>query len=117
MFTKPIGYQNSPPIRPYTYQRTWSHSLVRKRSVVVGGMKTSISVEDLFWSELRRSAAAKGRRLNDLLAEIEAAMAPGQINLSSAVRLYVLGELLRERNAVTASIAAIEPCPSPPTST
>jgi predicted DNA-binding ribbon-helix-helix protein len=67
---------------------------VRKRSVTINGHRTSVSLEDAFWSELSSIADARGLSLNALVAEIDQARhAPG--NLSSALRLYVLDELRR----------------------
>jgi predicted DNA-binding ribbon-helix-helix protein len=63
-------------------------SEIVKRSVVIGGHKTSVSLEDAFWQALRAIAAENGRSLSDLVAEIDARRAGG--NLSSAIRLHVL---------------------------
>lgn len=63
-------------------------SAVRKRSIVIAGHKTSISLEDAFWSALRDIASATKRTLSDIVAEIDASRSNG--NLSSAVRLHVL---------------------------
>lgn len=65
-------------------------ALVRKRSVTIAGHATSVSVEDAFWNRLRAFAKADGRKLADLIAEIDEAR---EGNLSSAVRLYVLKRL------------------------
>jgi len=64
----------------------------RRRSVVIAGHRTSVSVEDPFWDELRAIAAARGLSLNRLVAEIDAARAGA---LSSAIRLHVLAWLKR----------------------
>ena len=65
---------------------------MRKRSVTIDGHRTSVSLEDGFWTELATIARARGLSLNALIAEIDHAReAPG--NLSSALRLYVLEEL------------------------
>jgi predicted DNA-binding ribbon-helix-helix protein len=69
-------------------------SLVRKRSVSIGGHRTSYSVEDEFQAELARIAAARSMALAALIAEIDAVRAP-RTNLSSALRLYVLDSLKR----------------------
>lgn len=69
---------------------------MRKRSVTIGGHRTSVSLEDAFWVELSAIADERGLSLNALVAEIDRAReAPG--NLSSTLRLYVLEEL-RKRN-------------------
>jgi predicted DNA-binding ribbon-helix-helix protein len=70
-------------------------SRLRKRSVLVAGHKTSVSLEAEFWDELRAIAAARGISLNALIAEIDQSRGG---NLSSAIRLYVL-DWLRGRAA------------------
>jgi predicted DNA-binding ribbon-helix-helix protein len=70
-------------------------SRLRKRSVLVAGHKTSVSLEAEFWDELRAIAAARGISLNALIAEIDQSRGG---NLSSALRLYVL-DWLRGRAA------------------
>jgi predicted DNA-binding ribbon-helix-helix protein len=64
-------------------------SLVIKRSIVVDGHKTSVSLEDQFWSSLREIAKAQGETLSHLIASIDADREFA--NLSSAIRLFVLG--------------------------
>ena len=59
-----------------------------KHSLVVAGHRTSISLEDAFWSGLRRIAATERRALANLVAEIDATR--GDANLSSAIRVFVL---------------------------
>ena len=63
-------------------------SLVFKRSIVVGGHKTSVSLEDAFWNGLKEIARDWHMNLSELVAEIDAQRQFG--NLSSAVRLFVL---------------------------
>ena len=67
-------------------------SSVVKRSVVVAGQKTSISIEDAFWSELKSLARRQNRTVSDLVHSIDAARREGT-NLSSAVRVYILDQL------------------------
>ena len=72
---------------------------LRKRSVLVAGHKTSVSLEAAFWDELRAVARARNLSLNALIAEIDRAR---EGNLSSAIRLYVLDWLRNhpaDRNA------------------
>ena len=64
-------------------------SLVLKRSLVIAGRKTSICVEDDFWSSLREIANARHQTLSNLVSSINAERQNS--NLSSAVRLFVLG--------------------------
>lgn len=63
-------------------------SPVRKRSILLNGHKTSVSVEDEFWSALKEIAAERSMTLSDLGSEIDKSRNNG--NLSSALRLYVL---------------------------
>ena len=63
-------------------------SAVAKRSVVIDGHKTSVSLEDAFWGELKKIARFQRVPLNILVARIDAARK--QTNLSSAIRLFVL---------------------------
>jgi predicted DNA-binding ribbon-helix-helix protein len=63
-------------------------SSVLKRSVVVGGHKTSVSLEDQFWQQLKELATAKRMTLSQLIAQIDEERE--RSNLSSAIRVYVL---------------------------
>ena len=65
---------------------------MRKRSVTIDGHRTSVSLEDAFWTELAQIAAERGVSLSALIAEIDHARAT-PANLSSALRLYVLENL------------------------
>ena len=62
-------------------------SRVQKRSIVVGRHKTSVSLEDVFWNELRTIAQNLGMHLSQLVARIDLERQHG--NLSSAIRLFV----------------------------
>jgi predicted DNA-binding ribbon-helix-helix protein len=63
-------------------------SKVVKRSIVIAGHKTSVSLEDAFWDTLKDIATLKDKTLSDLVADIDSTRMQG--NLSSAIRLYVL---------------------------
>jgi len=63
-------------------------SLVVKRSVVVAGHKTSVSLEDAFWNSLKEIVACGDMSVSGLLAAIDSQRRHG--NLSSAIRLFVL---------------------------
>jgi predicted DNA-binding ribbon-helix-helix protein len=75
-------------------------SPVLKRSVVIGGHKTSVSLEDEFWSGLKEIASGRNMTLSDLVATVERGRETG--NLSSSLRLYVL-DSYRQRAAGRAS--------------
>jgi len=62
-----------------------------KRSVMIAGHSTSISLEPIFWEALRGAAEAEGLPLNALVARIDAErVAGGQpSNLASAIRVWL----------------------------
>ncbi|HSI40669.1 MAG TPA: ribbon-helix-helix domain-containing protein [Xanthobacteraceae bacterium] len=64
-------------------------SPVVKRSIVIAGHKTSVSLEDQFWDALKEIAASRRSTLSEIVASIDTDRNQG--NLSSAIRLYVLG--------------------------
>ena len=66
-------------------------SSVIKRSVMVSGHRTSISLEEEFWSGLKEIAQAQGATLAQMVTEIDTTRQHG--NLSSAIRLFVLGHI------------------------
>ena len=67
-------------------------SAIAKRSVTIAGHRTSLSLESAFWDALRRIARRRGTSVSRLVAEIDrAAGAAERRNLSSAVRVFVLG--------------------------
>ncbi len=66
---------------------------IRKRSVKISGHRTSVSIENGFWDALKDIAAAKAISVNALIEEIDR---DRQGNLSSAIRLYVLGCLQKK---------------------
>jgi predicted DNA-binding ribbon-helix-helix protein len=63
-------------------------SPVVKRSIVIAGHKTSVSLEDAFWSGLKQIASGRRHTLSEMVAAIDSERAHG--NLSSAIRLFVL---------------------------
>jgi predicted DNA-binding ribbon-helix-helix protein len=63
-------------------------SPVAKRSIVVGGHKTSVSLEEAFWSGIKEIADARRITMSNLVSEIDRKREQG--NLSSAIRLQVL---------------------------
>jgi predicted DNA-binding ribbon-helix-helix protein len=63
-------------------------SPVVKRSIVIAGHKTSVSLEDAFWQGLKEIADERDMTLSDLVATIDTGRQQG--NLSSAIRLFVL---------------------------
>jgi predicted DNA-binding ribbon-helix-helix protein len=63
-------------------------STVIKRSVVLAGRKTSVSLEDPFWTALKEIAGGRDSTLSDLVVSIDTDRQ--HANLSSAIRLFVL---------------------------
>lgn len=66
---------------------------VVKRSIAIAGHRTSISLEQPFWEELKRLAALRGISVAALIAEID--QGRRRQNLSSALRVHVLEAALR----------------------
>lgn len=62
-------------------------SAIRKRSILLCKHRTSISLEDGFWEALHQIALLGDKKVQSLIAEIDAQRSG---SLSSAVRLYVL---------------------------
>ena len=63
-------------------------SKIIKRSIVVDGHKTSICLEDAFWSSLKEIAQAQGASVSQTVTEINKTRQ--HRSLSSAVRLFIL---------------------------
>jgi len=63
-------------------------SPVVKRSIVIAGHKTSVSLEEAFWKGLKEVASNRNLTLSDVVASIDTDRHNG--NLSSAIRLFVL---------------------------
>ena len=88
-------------------------SPVVKRSIVIAGHKTSVSLEDAFWKGLKEIAGGRDMTLSELVATIDSDRRHG--DLSSAIRLFVLdhyrsmiGDERAERPA-TRDIMAVRP--------
>ena len=61
---------------------------IAKRSVMIAGHRTSVSLEAPFWDALREIAEIRGKSVQSLIGEIDAER--GDQNLSSAIRVFVL---------------------------
>ena len=59
----------------------------KKRSVVVSGHRTSVSLEPIFWDQLRTLASQRRISVNELVTLIDQQRAG---SLSSAIRVFVL---------------------------
>jgi predicted DNA-binding ribbon-helix-helix protein len=83
-------------------------SAIVKRSIVLSGHKTSISLEDAFWTGLKDIADARKVSVASLVHDIDATR--GDNNLSSAVRQFVLAryvEINRNRTSETGAHAGL----------
>ncbi len=72
-----------------------STARVVKRSIVIAGHRTSVSLEDAFWRALKVIAAETGLSIARLVLQIDAAR--GEANLSSAIRVFVLDHATRTK--------------------
>jgi predicted DNA-binding ribbon-helix-helix protein len=72
-------------------------SLILKRSIIIAGQKTSVSLEDEFWQGLKQIAAGLDMPMADLVHQIGRQREYG--NLSSALRLFVLEHYLSRAKA------------------
>jgi len=63
-------------------------SAIVKRSIIINGHKTSVSLEDAFWSSLKNIAHTDGVPVSKMVTEIDRTRERG--NLSSAIRLFIL---------------------------
>lgn len=73
-------------------------SPVVKRSIVIAGHKTSVSLEDAFWKGLKEIAGTRDMTLSDLVSSIDSDRRHG--NLSSAIRLFVLNHYRTQAGAL-----------------
>jgi predicted DNA-binding ribbon-helix-helix protein len=80
-------------------------SRVVKRSVNVGGHKTSVSLENEFWNELRAISQERNLPLAQLVGGIDGERQHG--NLSSAIRLFVLEQRCANRSRSDSSISVL----------
>lgn len=69
---------------------------LKKRSVMIAGHRTSVSLEAPFWDALREIAVARGQSVQATIGAIDAGR--GGQNLSSAIRVFVLAAI-REASA------------------
>ena len=70
-------------------------SPVAKRSVVINGHKTSVSLEDQFWAALKSIAAERKLTLSELVSMVDGNRESG--NLSSVLRVFILSQYRRQQ--------------------
>jgi predicted DNA-binding ribbon-helix-helix protein len=81
-------------------------SRVFKRSIVINGHKTSVSLEDEFWDALREIATARGTPLGTLVSSVDVDREHN--NLSSVIRLFVLDHYRAQADARRSAEGPIE---------
>ena len=86
-------------------------SLILKRSIIIAGQKTSVSLENEFWQALKQIAAGLDMPMAELVHRIGRQREYG--NLSSALRLFVLEHYLSRAKAQRDHEAAQEPVQEP----
>ncbi|KKJ76357.1 arylsulfate sulfotransferase [Kiloniella litopenaei] len=81
---------------------------IKKRSVTISGHRTSFSLEEGFWQEVKNLAKSEGLSLNQFVEKVDEARTS---NLSSALRILVLNHLkkqLEDNNKNTVSATTLE---------
>ncbi len=73
-------------------------SAIIKRSVILHGRKTSVSLEDEFWTALNEIAGRQRVTVSNLVQQIDRNR--GDANLSSAIRVYVFNHVRASDKAV-----------------
>ncbi|MBP2236930.1 putative DNA-binding ribbon-helix-helix protein [Sinorhizobium kostiense] len=76
--------------------------MIAKHSATLHGHRTSFTLEDPFWQELKSIAKSRGIPLARLIVEIDDSRG-SEGNLSSALRLYVLAWVKGHSDAASAS--------------
>ena len=77
-------------------------SAVVKRSIVIAGHKTSVSLEDAFWQGLKEIARSRRTTLSDVVGDLDIQRSEG--NLSSTIRLFVLSHYRAQTSMEAAAI-------------
>lgn len=77
-----------------------------KRSLTLLGHRTSVSLEDEFWTEFRRIAQEECKPINALAVEIDATRDP-EVGLASSIRVYILNRMRSQLDQKTSEPASI----------
>jgi predicted DNA-binding ribbon-helix-helix protein len=88
------------------HERRNTKVAVVKRSIVIAGHKTSVSLEDQFWDALREIATAQGTAVGTLVSSID--VDREHDNLSSVIRLFVLDHYRAQADARRSAEGPIE---------
>jgi len=73
-------------------------NILRKHSIVISGHQTSITLENIFWDQLKAIAQSRGISLSILVTQIDVHRISddANVNLSSAIRVFVLKSRLED---------------------
>lgn len=82
------------------------HSQIAKRSILLAGQKTSISLEEAFWSRLKEIAERRNMRVSQLVHEVN--QQRQHTNLSSAIRVFILEDCCARLEAARGNGEAAE---------
>lgn len=74
-----------------------------KRSVTIDGHRTSVSLEEAFWIELRHIARHNGATLASVISLVDH-QRPPEVGLATALRLYVLSEVQTARTLAARAV-------------
>ena len=85
-------------------------SQVVKRSIVIASHKTSVSLEDAFWTGMKEIASSRAMTLSELVDLIDKVRSHG--NLSSAIRLFVLDHYRGQAEKISGRSAARQLAPA-----
>jgi predicted DNA-binding ribbon-helix-helix protein len=73
--------------------------VIIKRSIVIAGHKTSVSLEDAFWNSLKEIGRSQDVTLSELVSDIDTRRLNG--NLSSAIRVFVLEHFQKQTTGIS----------------
>ena len=79
---------------------------IAKRSLMISGHRTSVSLEEVFWNALKQTAAARNMSVAALVTAIDAAR--GEANLSSAIRVYLFSRFGEPVTAAQSNLAPLD---------
>jgi predicted DNA-binding ribbon-helix-helix protein len=85
------------------------NSTVKKRSIAIGGHKTSVSLEDYFWTSLKQIARERTTTVSELIEVLDTAREVG--NLSSTIRVFVLDHFRNNVASMALPSRGISPPP------
>jgi predicted DNA-binding ribbon-helix-helix protein len=91
--------QNVSSMRIPLTEETTMQSAVVKRSIIIAGHKTSVSMEDAFWNALKEIGKKQKTTISSLVADIDTRRR--HTNLSSAIRLFVLDHVCSQISAIS----------------